>query len=133
MSAQQNIPTRGRIVVVEDDRRVQHMLRTVLRLEHYEVDCIADGQVALYRITACVPDLLVLDLLIPGLDGWEVVRRLRNNPRTAGLPVLVVSSVADLEEVGETIDVNDYLAKPFRVEKLLSKVQLLLNAHDAAA
>lgn len=109
------------------------MLRTVLRLEHYEVDCIADGQVALYRITACVPDLLVLDLLIPGLDGWEVVRRLRNNPRTAGLPVLVVSSVADLEEVGETIDVNDYLAKPFRVEKLLSKVQLLLNAHDAAA
>ena len=119
--------SRGHVLVLEDDPRLQHMLSTVLRLENYDVEGVSSGSRALTAIEARRPDLMVLDLLVPDVSGWEVARRLRADPTSANIPILVVSSVQDLAAEAERMGADDHLAKPFLAQDLLNKVLSLLN------
>jgi two-component system OmpR family response regulator len=122
-----NDAPRAHVLVLEDDPGLQHMLSTVLRLENYEVEGVSSGSGALSAIEARRPDVMVLDLLVPDMSGWEVARRLRADPASARIPILVVSSVQDLAAEADRMGADDHLAKPFLVQDLLNKLLRLLD------
>jgi two-component system response regulator MprA len=116
-----------RILVVDDDRAVRDSLRRSLAFNGYQVELATDGQQALDAITAARPDALVLDVMMPRLDGLEVCRRLRS----AGddLPVLVLTAREAVSDrvAGLDAGADDYLAKPFALEELLARLRALLR------
>lgn len=129
---QPNGESRGHVLVLEDDPRLQHMLSTVLRLENYDVEGVSSGSSALTAIENRPPDLMVLDLIVPDVSGWEVARRLRADPASASIPILVVSSVQDLAVEAQRMGADDHLAKPFLAQDLVNKVLDLLNRRRLA-
>ena len=121
-----------RVLVVDDDRAVRDALRRALQLEDLEVDVAADGMEALARVREAAPDLLVLDVMMPGVDGFGVVRRLRQDG--VDVPVLLLTArdaVAD-RVTGLDVGADDYLVKPFALEELLARVRALLRRHGHA-
>jgi two-component system, OmpR family, response regulator MprA len=122
-----------RILVVDDDPAVRESLRRSLSFNGYDVDMAGDGAEALARIGARQPDALVIDVMMPRLDGLDTTRALR----TAGneLPILVLTArdaVADRVD-GLDAGADDYLTKPFSLEELLARIRALLRRHPAAA
>jgi two-component system response regulator RegX3 len=115
-----------RILVVDDEASITEFVRYNLRKEGYEVDVAADGNTALSMATANGYDLVIMDVMLPNLDGYEVVRRLRT---TSSVPVLFLSARdTELDKVvGLEIGGDDYLAKPFGVRELLARVKALLR------
>ncbi|MCL2137221.1 MAG: response regulator transcription factor [Coriobacteriia bacterium] len=118
--------TNIRILVVDDESSITEFVRYNLKKEGYEVDVAADGATALTMATSASYDLIVLDVMLPNLDGYEVVRRLR---ATSSVPVLFLSARdTELDKVvGLEIGGDDYLAKPFGVRELLARVKALLR------
>jgi len=117
-----------RILVVDDDERLLAILRDGLTHAGYVVECAADGFAALAAARARPPDLAVLDLMLPGLDGVEVCRRLR---AMGGPPVIMLTArdaVAD-KIVGLESGADDYLTKPFVLEELVARVRAVLRRH----
>src|SRR6516165_4861574 len=94
--------TPGRVLVVEDDHDVRVAVRLVLEDEGYQVDSVTDGRRALEHLerSAQLPDLILLDLMMPGMDGWDFAARLRANPRLCSIPVVVVSAFDELPPAG---------------------------------
>lgn len=116
-----------RVLVVDDDRAVRDSLRRALQLEDLEVDVAADGMEALAKVRQAPPDLVVLDVMMPGVDGLGVVRRLRQDG--SDVPVLLLTArdaVAD-RVAGLDVGADDYLVKPFALEELLARVRALLR------
>jgi two-component system, OmpR family, response regulator MprA len=116
-----------RILVVDDDRAVRDSLRRSLAFNGYQVDLASDGQQALDVMAGQRPDALVLDVMMPRVDGLEVCRRLRN----AGddIPVLVLTAREAVSDrvAGLDAGADDYLAKPFALEELLARLRALLR------
>jgi CheY-like chemotaxis protein len=103
----------GPVLLVEDDHDIRSLLRERLARWPYEVVEAASGELALDIASARRPALVVLDIMLPGIDGWEVLRRLRSDPELADVPVVVVSIVDDPGE-DDRPAVQGYLQKPFR-------------------
>jgi DNA-binding response OmpR family regulator len=116
----------GRVLVVEDDAEIADVLRRSLRQEGYEVKTSADGVDALDVATGFVPDLVVLDLGLPRLDGVEVCRRLRAE---GDVPILMLTARAETEDRVSGLDsgADDYLVKPFERQELLARIRALLR------
>jgi two-component system, OmpR family, response regulator MprA len=116
----------GRVLVVEDDAEIADVLRRSLRQEGYEVKTSADGVEALDVATGFVPDLVVLDLGLPRLDGVEVCRRLRAE---GDVPILMLTARAETEDRVSGLDsgADDYLVKPFERQELLARIRALLR------
>ena len=116
----------GRVLVVEDDAEIADVLRRSLRQEGYEVKTSADGVEALDVATGFVPDLVVLDLGLPRLDGVEVCRRLRAD---GDVPILMLTARAETEDRVSGLDsgADDYLVKPFERQELLARIRALLR------
>jgi two-component system response regulator MprA len=116
----------SRILVVEDDRRLAATLERVLRAEGHDVELAGDGLEALRRARERPPDLVVLDIMLPGLDGIGVCRRLR---ATAHFPILLLTALGGTEERVRGLDsgADDYLVKPFAYQELLARVRALLR------
>jgi two-component system response regulator MprA len=116
----------GRVLVVEDDVDIADVLRRSLRNEGYEVKTSADGVEALDVAAGFVPDLVVLDLGLPGLDGVEVCRRLRSD---GDVPILMLTARAETEDRVTGLDsgADDYLVKPFERRELLARIRALLR------
>jgi two-component system response regulator MprA len=116
-----------RILVVDDDRAVRESLRRSLTFNGYTVETAGDGLEALEKVVAHRPDLLLLDVMMPRMDGLEVCRRLRS----AGddLPILVLTARDSVSErvAGLDAGADDYLAKPFALEELLARLRALLR------
>lgn len=116
-----------RILVVDDDRAVRDSLRRSLSFNGYTVDLAVDGMDALEKVAASRPDALVLDVMMPRLDGLEVCRRLRSTGDD--LPILVLTARDSVSErvAGLDAGADDYLPKPFALEELLARLRALLR------
>jgi DNA-binding response OmpR family regulator len=115
-----------RVLVVEDDQEIAGVLQRSLRMEGYEVRVAQDGEAALTEARAFVPDLVVLDLGLPKLDGMEVARRLRSDD---DVPILMLTArdAVDARVEGLDTGADDYLVKPFDRQELLARLRALLR------
>ncbi len=116
----------GRVLVVEDDEAIADVLRRTLRQEGHEVRSAGDGVEALATAEEFVPDLVILDLGLPKLDGAEVLRRLR---ASSDVPILILTARSELDDRVEGLDsgADDYLVKPFERKELLARLRALIR------
>ena len=117
-----------RILLVDDEPPIQTLLSYPLQKDGYEVITAADGRQALERFEEITPDLVVLDVMMPKMDGLEVARRLKADPATASIPILLLSAKAQEVDVraGSATGADDYLTKPFDPLDLLERVEALI-------
>jgi CheY-like chemotaxis protein len=106
----------GRVLVVEDDHDVRVAVRLILEDEGYQVESATDGRRALERLECSErPDLILLDLMMPGMDGWEFATRLRAHPRLRSIPIVIISAFDELPPPG----VVAFLRKPLKSDAVL--------------
>ena len=120
---------RRRILVADDEIYILHILEFSLNLEGYEVISATSGAEALLKVAADRPDLVVLDVLMPEIDGHEVCRRLKSDERTRDIPVVFLSAKdtpAD-QEIGLRLGADAYITKPFSPQRLIDTIQGLLD------
>jgi len=117
--------TRGRILVVEDDLDIANMLRIYFTGQGYEVSLAGRGQQALDLSRQNLPSLIVLDILLPDMDGYAVCRQLRTSPRTRHIPIIFLTQKDDRSDriAGLELGADDYITKPFDIEELRLRVQ----------
>jgi DNA-binding response OmpR family regulator len=116
-----------RVLVVEDDEEIAQVLQRALRLEGYEVKVAGDGVQALDDVHAFLPDLIVLDLGLPRLDGIDVARRLRRDEDDTPILMLTARDALDSRVEGLDVGADDYLVKPFERQELLARLRALLR------
>ena len=123
------------IFVVEDEEDILDLIRHNLAKEGFAVSTATDGQEAVKAMLRRPPDLVLLDLMLPGLDGLEVCRRLKKEPKTAAIPVLMVTAKDDESDVvtGLELGADDYIVKPFRMKELVARVRTALRRQRPAA
>jgi two-component system, OmpR family, phosphate regulon response regulator PhoB len=119
----------ARILIVEDEEPLTLLLRYNLEAEGYEVETIARGDEADARLREAMPDLVVLDWMLPGVSGIELCRRLRARPETKALPIIMLTARGEESERvrGLATGADDYVVKPFSVPELLARVRALLR------
>jgi diguanylate cyclase (GGDEF)-like protein len=112
------------VLVAEDDPEINNLMALTLRMEEYEVLQAHDGHQALHLIESRSPDLVLLDVLMPGLNGYDVARELQGKPGTAHLPIIFVTAKQDMEDRVQGLEMAvDYICKPFAVPELLARVR----------
>jgi DNA-binding response OmpR family regulator len=116
-----------RVLVVEDDQEIAQVLQRSLRMEGYDVKLTADGAQALDDTQAFLPDLIVLDLGLPGMDGIEVARQLRRDEDDTPILILTARDALDSRVEGLDVGADDYLVKPFERQELLARMRALLR------
>jgi DNA-binding response OmpR family regulator len=116
-----------RVLVVEDDEEIALVLQRSLRMDGYEVRIARDGHGALEDVESFAPDILVLDLGLPGLDGLEVARRLRDGGNDVPILILTARDALDSRVEGLDLGADDYLVKPFERQELLARMRALLR------
>jgi two-component system, OmpR family, response regulator MprA len=119
--------SRAAILLVDDDASIRRMLERTLAAEGYEVAAVADGGAALAAVERSVPDVLVVDVAMPGVDGLAVTRRLRG--KGLAVPILLLTARDALEErvAGLDAGADDYVVKPFETEELIARLRALLR------
>ncbi|HSA49796.1 MAG TPA: response regulator [Yinghuangia sp.] len=115
----------GRVLVVDDDEVIRRLIAVNLRLEGFEVTTAVDGEDALGMVHEVRPDLVTLDVVMPRLDGIRTAARLRADPRTAGLKIVMISACAQSSDVARAREagVDAYLTKPFDPDQLTAVVR----------
>jgi len=115
-----------RILIIEDDEAIVRLLRRALTYEGYQVDIAADGEEGINLVHAHTPDLIILDLMLPGMDGLEVCQRIRTENN---FPILMLTARDGLSDRVQGLDAgaDDYMVKPFELEELLARVRALLR------
>lgn len=123
------------ILVVEDERSLVDIISYNLTKEGFEVVTAVDGQEGLRRAQASMPDLVILDLMLPVIDGLQVCRQLRSDPRTQQIRILMLTARSEEvdEIVGFSMGADDYVTKPFKIKPLIHRVRALLRRTPAAA
>ena len=128
--------TAGRVLIIEDDLDIAHLLSHSLSRAGFGVETLSTGHEVMAAVRRQRPDLVLLDLMLPGLDGLEVCRSLRGDPLTAALPVIMLTARAEESDriVGLELGADDYITKPFSPNEVVARVRALLRrAHRAEA
>ena len=120
----------ARILIVEDEKKIARFLELELQHEGYEVQTAGDGRTGLSLALSWEPDLMILDLMLPGLSGIEVCRRLRHD---SDLPIIMLTANDDVSDkvMGLDMGADDYMTKPFAIEELLARIRVGLKKHRA--
>jgi two-component system alkaline phosphatase synthesis response regulator PhoP len=120
---------KGRILVVDDEIYIVHILDFSLGMEGYEVVTALDGEQALEKARTEKPDLIVLDIMMPKLDGYETCKRLKADPTTKDMPVILLSAKGRNvdQKVGFEVGADDYITKPFSPRKLVERINAILG------
>jgi len=121
--------SKGKILVVDDEIYIVHILDFSLGMEGYEVVTALDGEAALEKVKVEKPDLIVLDIMMPKLDGYEVCKTIKANAATQNIPVILLSAKgrnAD-QKMGFDVGADDYITKPFSPRKLVERINQLLG------
>jgi len=117
------------ILIVEDDRDIAELLQRYLTRAGHVTDALGDGSEALVFVRSRLPDLVILDLMLPGIDGLEVCRALRRAPETRALPIIMLTARTEESDriVGLELGADDYVTKPFSPSELVARVGALLR------
>jgi len=124
----------SRVLIVEDEPDIRELVVHHLKRDGYQVTAASSGEEALRQVQAVPPDLVLLDLMMPVMDGLEVCRRLRQDPATAGLPIVMLTAKGDEVDrvLGLELGADDYIVKPFSPKELLARVRAVLRRSGAA-
>lgn len=125
--------TGKQIIIVEDERDIADLVAMRLKRERYEVDVAHDGLEGLNKIRSARPDLVLLDLMLPKMSGMEVATELRKDPRTADVPIIMLTAKGEESDVvvGFHVGADDYVTKPFSMSVLLARIAALLRRAEA--
>jgi DNA-binding response OmpR family regulator len=126
----------SRLLVVEDDHDIANLLKHSLTRAGFLVDVLHGGSQVVAAVRADAPDLVLLDLMLPGLDGLEICRNLRSDPRTAAVAIIMLTARAEESDriVGLELGADDYITKPFSPNEVVARVRALLRrAHRATS
>ena len=125
----------SKILIIEDEAKIARFVELELKHEGYSVETAGDGLEGLKAVGSFQPDLLVLDLMLPGISGIEVCRRLRAAEGTQSLPILMLTAKDDVSDkvMGLDMGADDYMTKPFAIEELLARIRMLLKRRQATA
>jgi DNA-binding response OmpR family regulator len=120
-----------KVLVVEDDHDIRELLTLYFITKGYEVETAHDGQEALEQFQHVLPDLILLDVILPKLDGWSVLTAIRARSR---IPVIILTSLDDTDDVikGLSLGADDYLRKPFEIRELDARIQSIIRRLDPA-
>ncbi len=121
--------TKKHIFIVEDEEDILELLRYHLSRDGYTVTTATDGEDALSAIPKIIPDLVLLDLMLPGVDGLDVCRKLKKDTQTATIPIVIVTAKGEESDVvtGLELGADDYVAKPFSMKVLIARVRTVLR------
>ncbi|GET37161.1 response regulator [Microseira wollei] len=119
-----------RILVVDDIEDNLVLLQAILTDEGYEVDVAKNGKSALTKVETSPPDLVLMDAMMPGMDGYEVTRRIRQNKKLAFIPILMITAYEDAAAKGLDLGANDFIRKPIDYDELLARVKASLRLKD---
>lgn len=119
----------NQIIVIDDEADLIELVSYNLKKEGFSVDSAADGETALKKIKKCQYDLVILDLMLPGIQGMELCRILRSDSKTSGLPIIMLTAKGEEVDriIGLEIGADDYMAKPFSPRELIARVKAVLR------
>lgn len=128
-----NMPKGQSVLIVEDESDIAELLRYNLQREGYSCRCVGDGAAALVEVRRSPPDLIILDRMLPGMSGDEVISQIRHESRGAAIPILMLTAKAEESDqlVGFALGADDYVTKPCSVKLLLARVAALLRRSQA--
>jgi DNA-binding response OmpR family regulator len=119
-----------KILIVEDDKFVRELISHKLTEEKFEVSSVKDGEEGVAKVESEKPDLVLLDLILPGIDGFEVISRIRKNPDIESIPIVILSNLGEKNDVdrGIKLGANDYMIKAhFTPKEIVEKVRSILK------
>jgi len=117
------------ILVVDDEPAILEMIAELLSYEGFEVVTTSQGSVALTRAKADPPALILLDLMMPGMSGWQVIDALKASPQTRAIPIVVLSARRDLPATAKELGIAVFLTKPFDLDELISIAHQYADSH----
>ena len=117
-----------RVLIAEDDEHIVELLTFVLERERYVVATAPDGEAALARLRSEPHDLMILDVMLPRMNGFEVLKTVRADPRLKDLPVIVLTAKGQVQDrrTAESLGIDEYMTKPFAADQLVSRVAALV-------
>ena len=132
--SQLKLPSECNILIVDDDPDILDAITTILETQPYRLNTARDGKQCMAMVNEEIPDLLILDLLMPHMDGWGVIREMRSEPRFNTVPIMILTTVIEDAsrrryelETNMAMDVQDYVQKPVRPDELIRRAENLLR------
>lgn len=121
-----------KVLIVEDEKDLAELLAFNLEKEGYAANCVHDGKLGLELAAAELPDLILLDLMLPGLLGTEVCKALRKDPRTAQIPIIMITAKGDEIDrvVGFEVGADDYIVKPFSMREVILRIKSVMRRFE---
>lgn len=113
----------GRVLICEDDLSITEVMKIVLESKDYDVKVLYDGTEIISEVKNFAPHVILLDIWLPGIDGRDIIKILRQNSNSTSIPIIVMSALSDIESIAEQSRADAYLAKPFKTSDLLTVVE----------
>lgn len=117
----------ARILIVDDDKYIVEVAKVALEIYGYEIISAFDGEEAIAKTMHEFPDLILLDLMMPKMDGWEAYKQFKEYSKTSHIPIIIISALEKEIGMTEGMEVKDYIVKPFEINDFVNRVKNVLN------